>query len=329
MPVTQKDIAREVGVSQTVVSDVLQDRPRGRVTPETRRRIFEAADRMGYRRNASAVALRSRKSHQVAYVLAQEEAGYSDRLGEPIVGGVARTLAEAGYRLVLEMAPTRGEAARILHETLASGVCDAGVLRVYEHDPRVWSALRNISSPIVVIGQCPEPTIPSVAHDVPGVVARVLDHLSARGHRRFALVHRDQESYYDRLVQECWEKAITERAEELSAVTALARGRAEGEALLAGWLQAPEPPTALVTTSAHAALGATEALRLRGLRVGAGFDLVVLAASQTHWIFEPGTWFVGTDADAVGRRAAEELLKQLEGGPTPGPIRLLPEITQL
>ena len=60
MSITQKDIAREVGVSQATVSDVLYGRPRGRVSADTRKRIMETARRLGYRPNASAQALRTR-----------------------------------------------------------------------------------------------------------------------------------------------------------------------------------------------------------------------------------------------------------------------------
>ena len=74
MPVSQKDIAREVGVSQAVVSDVLHNHPRARVSLEKRRRILEAAQRLSYHPNASAQALRSRQSHQIAYMTTQGEA---------------------------------------------------------------------------------------------------------------------------------------------------------------------------------------------------------------------------------------------------------------
>jgi len=72
--ITIRDVAREAGVSVTLVSFVMNakrdkdgnlDCP---VNPETAKRVLQVAQRLGYRRNLSAASLRSGKSNTIAVI---------------------------------------------------------------------------------------------------------------------------------------------------------------------------------------------------------------------------------------------------------------------
>ena len=58
---TQDDVARAAGVSQTVVSLVLNDRAPVSISPETRQRVLDAIDELGYVPDGSARSLRTQK----------------------------------------------------------------------------------------------------------------------------------------------------------------------------------------------------------------------------------------------------------------------------
>lgn len=72
--ITIKDVAREAGVSVTLVSFVMNAKmgPDGRldcpVNPETAERVLAVAKRLGYRRNVAAASLRSGKSNTIAVI---------------------------------------------------------------------------------------------------------------------------------------------------------------------------------------------------------------------------------------------------------------------
>ncbi len=59
--VTQKDVARRAGVSTSIVSYVINNGPRP-VSPETRQRVLDAIEELGYRPNKHAQMLRPRTS---------------------------------------------------------------------------------------------------------------------------------------------------------------------------------------------------------------------------------------------------------------------------
>ncbi|SFL48456.1 transcriptional regulator, LacI family [Paenibacillus sp. 1_12] len=67
MTVTIYDVAREAGVSMATVSRVVNNNPN--VKPQTRKKVFEAIERLGYRPNAVARGLASKKTTTVGVVI--------------------------------------------------------------------------------------------------------------------------------------------------------------------------------------------------------------------------------------------------------------------
>src|SRR5258706_7906061 len=67
MPITLADIARALGVSKMTVSRAINNHPE--ISPETRARILEAAQRMNYRPNQYARALTTNRSYLLGVVV--------------------------------------------------------------------------------------------------------------------------------------------------------------------------------------------------------------------------------------------------------------------
>src|SRR5918994_7620116 len=66
---TQGDVAQRAGVSQAMVSYVLNDNPMVSVPAETRQRILDAVDELGYIPNSTARSLRTRKTYTIASII--------------------------------------------------------------------------------------------------------------------------------------------------------------------------------------------------------------------------------------------------------------------
>ena len=93
MPVTQKDIALRVGISQPVVGRILNGG--GMVGDETRQRVLREAQRMGYRFNASARSLRRGKTQSVAVWVPHIDTAFCSR----ILSELDRLTSKDGYTM--------------------------------------------------------------------------------------------------------------------------------------------------------------------------------------------------------------------------------------
>ncbi len=86
------DVARTAGVSAQTVSRALRDAPN--VSPDTRRRVLAAVERLGYRFNSAARMLSSGRSHTIGLVLLQS-GGYYSR--SAVTAGVEAAAGRAGF----------------------------------------------------------------------------------------------------------------------------------------------------------------------------------------------------------------------------------------
>lgn len=84
-----KDIARELGISIGTVDRVLHSRPG--VNPSTRDRVLRMADKLGYRPNIAARALKLNRRLRIEVILPKEIASFFDPLREGIRAGATAT----------------------------------------------------------------------------------------------------------------------------------------------------------------------------------------------------------------------------------------------
>jgi len=179
---TIHDVARAAGVSIKTVSNVLNDNPK--VGPETRARIRQLIDELGYRPNLSARGLRSGKTSVIALAVPSLRENYFAELADSVIRAAARR----GLRVVIEQ--TNGD--RELEIEALSG----GELRFI--DGLLFSPaqlgqkdvdLLATRGPVVLLGEriFGGPTDHVTMHNTEGARAATA-HLISLGRRRIAVV---------------------------------------------------------------------------------------------------------------------------------------------
>lgn len=122
MSVTIHDIARRTGVNASTVSRALRnDR---RISPETVKKILEAADRLGYVRNFAASNLAAGKNRCVALIMD----AVSGSMQTLPAAALNQVLINAGYTLMILLHDNGKQAMENCLSKLEERICDAAVM---------------------------------------------------------------------------------------------------------------------------------------------------------------------------------------------------------
>jgi LacI family transcriptional regulator len=316
---TSADVASEAGVSRTTVSFVLNGRTDVKIPDETRRRVVDAAQRLGYHANASARRLADGRSHVLAIVLRQTaEQVATDAVLAETLRGLAAAARTEGFRVMVEPLPQDGAAhtyAALLRAQHADGLVISGP-RV--DDPSLVELVRE-GFPIVLQGALPDLEVTSVDVDNRAGARHAVEHLLALGHRRIAcitnapLVYTAAQDRLDGYLDALRGAGIQPRSEWIAAG---AFDAPSGHAAMAELLERSAFDAVFVASDV-VALGAISALREAGRRVPqdvsvVGFDDIPLAA-----YFDPPLTTVRLPAFELGQAAGRALLERIAGRAVP------------
>jgi len=181
MAVTVAEIARQVGVSHQVVSKVLNGgQSNVGASEETRKRIFQTAQKLGYRPHGASQALRSRSFRSIGVLMGGTEDHFY--LPQEFMVNFCKRLAEDDYTATLVCARSI-DAKDLMKERLLSARLVDGLAISYAEalHESVVREIEQIGVP-VVWRQRVAPTN-TVYYDDGQATELLLEHLAACGHR--------------------------------------------------------------------------------------------------------------------------------------------------
>jgi DNA-binding LacI/PurR family transcriptional regulator len=283
MVTTMRDIAKVAGVSQSTVSRVLNDAATSvPIAAETRARVLQAAEDLGYRPNPLARGLRGAPTMLIGAVVRD----FSD----PFFAGAIEALAvEAmghGYNLVLGHAQGRLDEGIALTTVLETRHTDAIVLLGDMQDqPRLLDDLRRSTVPVVAMWQGSSPLEFHTAEpdDKAGIRAG-LEHVVGLGHQRVAFVSAHLQGDF-RQREDAYVEFMAERFGGVpdGYLQRCENTLAGGEEAMRALYALPEPPTAICTSTDLVAIGVLHAAHMLGATVPdrlsvVGFDDILISA---------------------------------------------------
>ncbi|HTW02245.1 MAG TPA: LacI family DNA-binding transcriptional regulator [Streptosporangiaceae bacterium] len=310
------DVARAAEVSVSTVSRVVRDHPD--VGEQTRARVHEAIDRLGYRPSPIARALVSGQTRLLALLVSD--------IANPFYPQLAKSVEQAAkhddYTVIIcntedRTAETRRYVERLLRQGL-DGVIHASAAR----DEKVLLSLMEDPRRVVFTNRRPSSdSVSYVVSDNRGGAVELTRHLLSLGHRRIGFIGGPS---FARNATERLDGFTAAMAEVPDAVPLIAQGDFavdDGGRAVHAWMDAMSGPTAIIAINDSVALGALEALTARRLRVPqdvalAGFDGVQLAASR---VIDLTT--VDQHIEQMGRLAVRILLRQLADSASALPTR--------
>ncbi|MBE3576322.1 MAG: LacI family DNA-binding transcriptional regulator [Limnochordales bacterium] len=310
VPVTIKDIARELGVAHSTVSRAIHDDPR--ISRETKQRVLEAVARLGYRPNAAARGLVSRRMQAVGLVIP----GVADMFYGRIVDGVDRAAYEAGFGLSLYL--THGERRRELDALaqVSERRVDGLIVMARRIPKKVLLDLARQDIPLVLL----EPQvlglgIDSVRVDNRDGAYKAVRYLLDLGHRRIGFIagpkgQRESQERWQGYRQALAEAGLSYQPELVQPGDYTEAG---GASAVQRWLQLPPArrPTAIFASNDRSAIGAVTALQAAGVPVPQeisvmGYDDITAAAYS-----RPAITTMRQPIEEMGATAARLLIDRL------------------
>ena len=307
------DVAGLAGVSMQTVSRVANGHPS--VTPQTREQVLRAMRQLGYRPNSAARALRNGRFRAIGVILFRLNAtGKSDT-----VEAIATHAATEGYAITLIPidVPTQDNVLGAFSRMEELAV-DAVIVFIETHLLDTGVVRLPPGVPVVVVDSDAGDRYRVIDTDQDGGARSAVNHLLELGHRTVWHVTGPEPSFASQRRAEGWRAALDEAGRPAPPPVPGDWSAASGYA--AGLALAEQPDcTAVFAANDQMALGVLRALHERGRSVPdeisvVGFDDIPDAA-----YFIPPLTTIHQDFAEVGRRSAEEVLRQVRGHAIPRP----------
>lgn len=320
--VTMKDVAEATGFSSATVSIVLNNAPLARyIASTTRQTIEETAKRLGYRPNAMARFLRSKRTQSIGVMLFD----VNDPFCTPILRGIENALYPLGYLPIFTDAHNQRERFERYLEMLLERHVDALIVVAnwLFVDIELLADLNKREIPAATIGwELPGNSINSVMVDNETGGRVALEHLYQLGHRRIAIIRGPK-----RLIDTAprW-RGIQKFAQsvdlkldpglvlQLPDVFDPNSSFEQGYRLTEELIQAKKKFSAVLAFDDLTALGAIRALNKAGIKVPdqcsvVGFDDVALSALAV-----PGLTTVRQPLETMGGAAVNSVMDAITAG---------------
>lgn len=310
---SQRDIARQAGVSEATVSRVLNGQPG--VSATTTQTVLTAMDVLGFERPA---ALRRKSAGLVGLIIPE----LTNPIFPSFAQAIATALARAGYTAILcTQTPGGVHEDDYLQLLLDHGV--AGIINISglhadsEASPARYHRLLEVGLPLVLVnGHIAGLPALMISDDAVAAAELAVSHLADLGHERIGLatgparfvpVRRKLAGFRDAMARHTrLRPAAVEKLVEHQLFTI------EGGAKAAGHLMA-RGATAIVCASDIMALGAIQAVRGAGLRVPQEVSVVGYDDSLLVGFTDPPLTTIRQNVGAMSEAAVQGLLDVMAG----------------
>ena len=309
-PVTIKHIAATLGMSHSTVSRALNGRLQ--ISEDTRKRVREAAARLGYIPNQSARQIRGDAGLQIGLLIPDVQNDFFSNIAK-VLADLCR---QAGLRLLLGI--TEDDPAT--EENEIRGLLEArvgGMLVTLTSSPTAESlTLLNSTICVQLTARTPEIAGAAVCMADEQGCRDATAHLLDLGHRRIAFLGPSDASSIGGERLRGYLRAHREfGTEALAGGTELVAPRQEQGVEAARRLLALEiRPTAMLVASSELTLGALKAIQEAGLRIPDGISVVGYGDARWCELLTPPLTTVRLPVTSLAQEAAKELFAQLNDG---------------
>jgi len=315
---TQVDVARRAGVSRATVSYVLNGVTEGRVpiSDETKQRVLDAIEELGYQPDARAQALRSGSTKTIALIIPD--------LRDPhfceYATGIEEAARASGYHMLLSSTTLNDEYAVEVFKDLSRRRFDGLILASSfilesKEAQAILDQVRKSGLPIVELSD--NYGVDSVGVDYRNATLEVMDYLLSLGHHRIGLIYGvggvgGHELADDRIEPYRASLGAAKVAIDPDLIVECGPTIEDGYQASLKLLGLASRPTAIISVNDLLAIGALRAAVDSGLQVPKDISFVSYDDIPMANYLVPRLTTVTKDALTLGRKAFEILLARIQ-----------------
>lgn len=316
--ITIRDVAREAGVSVTLVSFVLNakigkdghlDCP---VNPDTATRVLKVAKQLGYRRNNAAASLRSGRSHTIAVITSD--------ISNPFFAEISRNLEniayKAGYTVIFASSDESAEKLGHLIDTVIGYNVEGLIVAPCVGSEGVLARALDYNIPTVLIDrEVPGDEFGRVMVDNVDAGRQATEYLLSKGHERVEMISYtlDITSLSERV--NGYEKAMADAGKaDYIKVHKVEYGPSARQNVADIFSDAQSRGVdAFVLPTKNIAIQAFNASTTLGFKVPADFDLVCFDESDIYDINKPAVPHVVQPLNEIADQSFALLQEMIKG----------------
>jgi LacI family transcriptional regulator len=315
-PVTQEDIARELGVTRITVSKALRDHPD--ISVAMKARVLKAAEEMGYSPNEIARQLTSRTTQTLGVVVPDLENSFFSH----VVDSIIDTATDRDYQVLLAVSREKEDIERKNILNLAGKRVDGLLVCLTQQtrDRQVFHQVKKMGIPLVFYDRSlPETEFSRVVFDDAAGMNLAVDQIAGAGYSRIAHFAGYSSTAVGQERLEGFRSALLRNQLPLREEWISEGGFevADGYAAFQKIRSLGPLPQVIIAVNDRVALGAYRAIREAGLRIPEDIGIVGFGFSETAELFSPTLSVITQDPRNMGIMAALLLIDEVR---SEGPV---------
>ena len=306
--VSLKTIAERCGVSTATVSKALNDHKD--ISEETKNRVKQTAEALGYFPNAAARALKTNRSYNIG-VLFEEEAGrgLTHEYFSGVLNGLKIQAEKLGYDITFINTSPVGKKLSYLEHCKYRNFDGVVIVCARFQDNEVQE-LMNSDIPVVTIDYI-HYSCSAVCSNNVKCMGDLLDYIISMGHKKIAYIHGEDFSSVTRDRLAAYYRALENHGIDVPEEYVREARYLETENVAKQTeylLDLPDKPTCIIYPDDTAAIGGINVIRNRGLRIPEDISIAGYDGTRVSQMLSPKLTTIRQDTDKIGKEAADRLI---------------------
>jgi LacI family transcriptional regulator len=308
--VNLKKLAKELNLAVSTVSRALRDSHE--ISSQTKERVRELAEKLGFQPNPHASSLRQNKSKTIAVIIPEIENNFFSQ----VINGIESVTPPKGYHVLIYLSHEDYNKERDILQLLRNGRVDGIMISVSNTTTNLdhIEAWRKAGIPLVVFDRtCEELDVPNIMTNDAEMAFKATEHLLRRGCRNIAFLgmagnlsisNRRKAGYLTAL--EKFRVPAPPRIIELTQKDYINRD------ILQQVFNQPQRPDGIFAAIEKFAVNTYEVCKELNLQIPQDVKVISFSNLQAAALFDPALSTIIQPAYDIGREAANILFKIIE-----------------